>query len=334
MVKDSFKLDSRFTTLIGIFSLIGVLTGIVYTIYQTLLIGNVTDPFFIGLLSANNFIIWRGASYFRESLVKELNDKADSSNVKDFSKIINYSKSITNIWKGIIFGLVFGTIFLMAPFLYKIIWPDYFHLKIVLALFLFFSNISCGLGLFMLWNIINLMRKMAENIQITIWKYSPLAHLIMDLGRKMALSVAIISLFAILSIHFSQFKGHVISTIAFSAWSLLISSATYVLPLVPLSRKRRKHKNSVLFYLSSKLDNRYQQIKSVLDSTGKDINDEVSDFFKLLELRKQIIKMRVFPPDGSQPVQTAAWVGFLTFMPSIIEATVKILDFISKYLSH
>ena len=56
-----------YTIVLGASAAIASLAGLLYSISQSFSFGSVVDPFFVGLLIANNFIIWRGRQVLQRS---------------------------------------------------------------------------------------------------------------------------------------------------------------------------------------------------------------------------------------------------------------------------
>lgn len=294
-----------------------IAVGIIYVIYQWNSQSDVQDQFFVGLLMANTYAIYRFTLFLRrhlaDSAVFYANALIDSP--LGFSED-RFLREIFNLRIALLSGLVFGAIFLFATLLISP-WDTIYQLNILLGLFLMVANVLTGMALYGLFVYFRYSLLFGSNIEVDLWdRSSPAISTLVDTNRYIILAVAFIGCVGMTSIIFSTFTLDFF-TIAFLIFSVLIMLLAYVIPLIPITAQIRRKKRQSVNKICRLIENEH----ALLIETGMDpkLVLDVSRFESLISLYKSTKSVRTFPPVGEESINTAVSITLLTMFPSLIK---------------
>ena len=227
---------------------------------------------------------------------------------------------------GLAVGIAFGVLYAPAPFITEGVWESAPEMRLYLSAFLVLSNIVTGMALNALFWFVRLSTQLGDHANVRLWSSDcAIAEFIMTNGRQVAIAVAVVSVFAVTSVLFSLFRSDVVPTIAFGVWSLLVSFSAYVLPLIPLTRQLARIKDQESSRLSKLVEKEYKELLVQAENGELESEDKAAAFVIVSDILERVRGIRVFPPVGARPVETAFWVGFLTFLPTVIDWVVGLM---------
>ena len=133
-----------YTIVLGASAAIASLAGLLYSISQSFSFGSVVDPFFVGLLIANNFIIWRAVKYFSDRLIDEGTNAAIPGEPRGI--VETATRRMNHTGYGLAVGIAFGVLYAPAPFITEGVWESAPEMRLYLSAFLVLSNHRDGNG--------------------------------------------------------------------------------------------------------------------------------------------------------------------------------------------
>ena len=300
-----------------VFVAITVVVGCAYAVAQWLKYEDIEDALFIGLLSANTFLIYK--------LVKQLRVQAENAaahyeeELGDPHLLFTAEKFGRQVfgWHPAFFvGLVFGLIFFCtANFLAP--WGDERSLNLFLSTFLLSANIVTGMAISSLAFYLRLSFLIGSNVKIDLWdRDRPSISAIVSTNRNILIVTALVSCIGITSILFSKFTFS-IPVMTFSAFSILVILLTYLVPLIPLTAQIREKKAENINHIARLIEEEYRILHG--SGSGDRIQLDISRFDSLKALYGSVESVREFPPVGGFSKNTAVSVAILTLMPTIID---------------
>lgn len=297
---------------------VSLVVGTIYVVVQWIRRSDVADPLFVGILMANDFLIFSILKFFTVSLRahgREL--EAGLDRYSDHLSVSTMLDAMFAVTRGGIVAVLFGSIFFLGVLLLQIAWEADSALRLLLATFLFTSNFVTGLGIFSLVKFFRIALRLRGHVRVELFDRScPVTQFLMWASRRVVQATAFISCLAMLSLLFSVFKLD-FSTVLFSIWTVTLLSVAYLVPLIPISNRLAILKGNELRRLGLLIQEQYALLMA--QSSNPSATVEMERFEVLDTLNKKISKIRVFPPVGSKSVETALFVTFLTLLPSLIE---------------
>lgn len=297
--------------------------GIAYVIYQNLLYARVDDPFFVGILIANTYAIYRFADHLKKRL--ERNWPANEKALYRAGKRRTKEEMISDVFnrrRSLILGVPFGGFFFVAV-LYLKPWCNEplscvdSHANELLALFLFLVNIIAGMALYSLYVYFRYTLKAGYRIKVDLWDRSANAvEALANTSQRVVLATAFVAFAGMLSLIDSKFNPDY-PIVVFSIFSVSIILLSYIVPLIPITNRLRKKKRRNL----NKINKLIQQEYNALIDPGGDprSNLDTKRFDALVSVRQSVKKIRAFPPVGEESISTAIQVTVLTMLPSLID---------------
>lgn len=288
---------------IWITSVLSFLTAAIYLANQSLIVGELEDEIFVGVLLINSVVTGTFGGHLHSQSVRlfkllPLEDHKLSVPSRIFG-------SFQNILFGFGFAIVIsGCVFLLSP------WEEQ-SLNLLLSLFIFSVNVQVGMGagaLTMFWT---LSRRSVQLMDIRILNLTrPDIIQFLNAISLTVLLVGFLSSAAVLSLLFSKFDMS-FAVVAFSFFSLTMVISSYFVPLSPLIQKIKATKSQELNQIEKRIDHGYRL------SLKK--SEQVEEIDMLLTFRNEIRKVRTLPPNGQFSVFTAASVTFLSFFPTLVD---------------
>ena len=315
----------RYFRLVGRISVgASILIGLLYVIGQWLVTGEVQDPIFVGILMANGFALHTLLLYFinhftssAEAISNSLSDKDVSFEAGEFiGDLFNRRRSVTT-------GLIFGTLFLAAVMTILQVWEDNRSLRTLLGLFLFSTNFITGMAVYSLFIYYRKSLELGDLADIDLWDRScSIFKFLVDTNSYLVLSVGYICFAATISLVFSVFE-FTFSLTFFSIWSLVVLVTTFIVPLIPVSKRIRDLKVEHTEKLAVQRQIAYDRVSDSLISGG-DLDTSKLDAIRTLQ--NEIKSVRVFPPVGAKSVETAIVVTILTVLPSLVDFVLNLIE--------
>lgn len=312
---------TRWRTLSWICGASSLTAGILYIAAQFRLLGHMEDPFFVAIILFNTSIAIGFGFYFERKLTRMLT----AFNETDPAEVIPPDQAITNIFDhpyAIPAALLFtaaiaGWVHLLAP------WGDHTlddgiasRLNAYLTLFLFCANFIIGCGLYCITRFWLLSAQRIKRVELNILVPTrPDLALFREIIRDLVILIAVIATLAVLSLPLSQIKVGV-TTVLFSLSALAIVIASYLIPMLPMTKKFQQTKNRELHRVERRINAIYQDMIAKDDPTTQKAQLEA-----YAALRDQLKAVKTLPPGGEFSIVTSATVTFMTFLPSIIEWT-------------
>ena len=109
----------------------------------------------------------------------------------------------------------------------------------------------------------------------------------------------------------------------FSIWSLVVLVTTFIVPLIPVSKRIRDLKVKHTEKLAVQRQIAYDRVSDSLISGG-DLDTSKLDAIRTLQ--NEIKSVRVFPPVGAKSVETAIVVTILTVLPSLVDFVLNLIE--------
>lgn len=299
-----------------VFVTFSIISGLTYILMQWNLVQDVEDPFFVGILMANTYAIYKFTAFLKKHLI--LASKSYESNIEyetgghfDTSKFLN---DVFNPLRAFLFGFSFGLCFFLYSYFISA-WEQEKLLDVYLGVFMLCSNVVTGMGLYSLFVYFKYSIRIGECVDIDLWDRSNAAVMaLVDTNRYVVMATAFVACIGTISIIFSKFKVDY-STIFFSAGSICIIFLAYVVPLIPITTKLREKKKKNLADIGEMIQSEYNDIMCNKNRAEIHLNQlEV-----LKQLHDMVKSVRAFPPIGEQSINTAISVTLLTLLPPLID---------------
>lgn len=315
----------RYSLLVGAIALIAGVVGIGYVVHQVFTPPyDVKDPFFVGFLMANSLIMWTVVKYFLSRMINYYEDvHADTAREAECQVLKTQYKLIRKPMRGLFIGICYALPYIFFVFFLAGLDSEPLPTKIFLAAFLGLSNVVTGMSLYLLYYFIKVCVCISPYISVKLWdKACKGSVFVTENSRRLAVIVAVISVFAVSSILVSRFDSLNTSTAIFSFWSLFVAFAAYAFPMLPLSRRLARMKKRTLLELEDDMQHEFDSVRRRIRSREKNIDSERIELIH--GLISKVHKIRVFPPVGAKPIETAMLVTVLTFLPLIVETLLTV----------
>lgn len=284
----------------------------------------VADPLFIAIILFNAGLAIGFGFYFE----RKLNTMLTAFNETDPTERIEPESAIDTIFHhpfavpaAMLFsGSIAAWVFLLFP------WNPHSGifqaqpLNVLLALFLFCSNIIVGYGLYCVGRFWLLAWHRIQRMELNVLLPTrPDLAMYRDIIRDLVILIATIATLAVISLPLSQIDPG-ITTVLFSLIALGVVVASYLLPMLPLTRKFHLAKNAELHRVEQRINTLYEgMLKSDDPTTNK------AQMEGYTALRDQIKAVKTLPPGGEFSIFTSIAVSFMTFLPSIIDWATKLV---------
>ncbi|MDW3211796.1 MAG: hypothetical protein R8N23_18145 [Reichenbachiella sp.] len=315
--------SNQFRILGHVCTIMSVLTGTVYSIHQWLQLGSIKDPFFVGMIMANTLIIGQFLNY----TIKFFDVEIENGNLKDHKTLLkNSRKDIFHLFPSILTGIGIALIFFFCTYLWADIWMEHSAIKFSHCTFLFASNLMTGIAIYCYVIYLKLSFKLSANVTIGLYDRScPLALFLIRLNKFLTLAASLTCTIALLSLTNSVYQVNSV-LYSFIGWIALVVISVFVIPLTGISRKVREIKTKNLQRLSKMIEEKYEEL--LLKISRNEKFDDVGDALKeLSKTYKDVHRIKVFPPIASaKSYQTAIFALFVTLIPAILDALLKILN--------
>jgi hypothetical protein len=321
-----YQIDNWFLSrksFIWIYSILLILTGLIYILVEFSRINTIKDSLFIGLLFGGSFILLFGIKWIQtlcKEKISEFYENLDDSKkhtVNDFEKLTKkIFKNPLTIIAGVIYGLSVGSV----PFLLKI-WSEHFELNILLSLFLFIVNFLTGTALFSLVMLFFFLYKTSNHLVIGLYdRYNPASNFITDLSKRASIVASFYIAFSITSIYFSELPINKL-TIGYSIFAGIIIIIAYLLPMIPIRNKIQLLKREAVVEISGHIQ---KELENLLKNARleKDINIERYD--SLIELRTKLSDLQS-SPIGMKAIWNSIYIILITLLPVIIQVVLEII---------
>ena len=301
-----------------------IVTGIAYIVLQWRGHDEIDDPWFVGIIMANTFAIYRFAMLLKDHLVQSAQHYV--APLKDSSIGFSEDKFTSDIFNtnnSLLCGIPFGSAFLVATLLASPwggdseihVWP--YDLNICLGVFLTVANIITGMALYSLAIYFRYALVLGRNIEVDLWdRSSPAMSALVTTNRYVVLGTAFVACAGMVSILLSKFEIDYLIGI-FSIFSITVILLAYVVPLIPITAQIRQKKKQSMDEVGRLIQKEYEKLLDLGREERSAI--DISRFESLATVYKSTKSIRTFPPVGEQSVNTAISVTFLTMLPSLIE---------------
>tara|TARA_R110002049_G_C9107699_1_gene557464 strand:+ start:437 stop:1447 length:1011 start_codon:yes stop_codon:yes gene_type:complete len=297
-----------------------IATGLTYLGLQLLLLEDIKDPFFIGLLIAGTYAIYRFGKFLRWYVYKRETHFLPLL-LDDYPVLGSHglAEAIFHRLHSVVFGVLFGGVFLLATLL---ITPwEVYYLNISLGAFLLMANIITGMAIFSILRFFSFAQIISLNAKVSLWDRSDPAVLgLLETSRYLVLATSFAACSGTLSAIFSVFEINV-AIYVFAGFSLIIVALTYTIPLYPLMVRIGQIKKENLCEVEKKIQKEYDF--AIESETTADTDVNLADFYKLLELRSSILAVRTTAIAGKYSIETAVPVILLTLLPLFVDHVLK-----------
>lgn len=299
---------------IKVYSLITLLIGLIYIVYQYFINTEIVDEFFIGLLLGGTLVLLIGIKWIEgylrvtsKGFIEKLKGYSENELVKLYTSVFeNNFLILVSILYG---GLVAGAVFFFD------IWCSNIVLQFLLAGFLFVINFLTGGSLFCLYKIFVLLYKTSKKIPVEVYDRTSISiKYVTELSKRASIVAAIYVSFSMASIHFSLFpiNALVISYSVFAGATILLA---YIIPMIPIRNNLQRKKQDLRNEISRLLQHEFDGI--IKDARSQEII-QTDKYNSLLELRKKVSSIPTLPV-GIKTIFNGVSVFLITLLPALVQ---------------
>ena len=189
------------------------------------------------------------------------------------------------------------------------------------CLFLFCANLVIGMALCAIvtfW--VKYLREL-PHIEFRILNLSrPELVTLIRVNSLIVIGTAIIVSLSLVGIVISSLEKE-LAVGAFSVFTLIVLVGTYAVPIIPLSERLRALKAAELSRLERLIESHVHGITgAVREGEEAQMRPDIDEVLKARDLVKSVSTM---PPNGEFSVSAAAIVAFLSFLPTLVDLTMK-----------
>lgn len=303
------------------YSLILIITGIVYIFLEFSINDKVDDSLFIGLLFGASFILLFGIKWIKSFFIIRLKEFVDSLNIRENLFFENFNIKLFKIFNNpitFLVGLLYGIAVAVLVFNLDI-WHGEITLNILLSVFLFIVNFLTGSVIYALINLFAFLYKSSSNINIGIYdRYNKGANFITDLSKRTTIIASFYVAFSITSIYFSNLPINtlIISYSIFAGGVILIA---YIIPMIPIRNKILVKKNKAIHGLSAEIQNEFDQL--IINSNLKKEID-ISRYNSLIEIRSKVSSLNTLPI-GAKTFLNSLSILIVTLIPIAVQVILE-----------
>jgi hypothetical protein len=302
-----------------------IISSIIYSFIQLLLNKTISDTLFISLtLGESLFVLYAG---YKILLFIVRNEEIFNSSNKSFADSALSTREYTNLIK------IFNNFKILLPviFLWAIVmglmpvfqkyWKESMILNILYGAFLFFTNIITSYFLLVLLQYFRLSGRLWNLVQVELWKKdNTSARFIFSLTKIIVLVAAVYMTSSLTAWVTSPKVPFGPEIIVFIIFSILLLTGSIILPSIPFTRKKSALKRKALADIDCKIQDEYQKLTDILQSTGKEVN--FNKMNSLLEIRHRIEAINVFP-FRLETLTASLSIIIISFLPVFLEYIFK-----------
>ncbi|WP_299673637.1 hypothetical protein [uncultured Roseobacter sp.] len=203
-------------------------------------------------------------------------------------------------------------------------WRETPDLTIWLCVFVFVNNLIVGtviVGIGRFWQ--SVLREMSTlDLRILNLNRAPMITLL-RINSQIVMATALVACLSILAVVLSDYAVDPI-ILVFSVSALAMVVATYAVPVLPLSNLLAVKKAQELDRIERMIDAHIRHLGNQTPREDLEVDiDKLPSLGDLVNARDLLLKVRTLPPGGQISVSAAAIVTFLSFMPSLIDYTMR-----------
>ncbi len=280
-----------------------------------------SETIFVAIIVGNSVAIYCYLRYFRKKFSNRFEKLEDCISDSEKFKAEKWMKTLFHPILSTLFGIGFGVLFLLV--LLMDVWKNCVHLRNMLGLFLFLSNVITGIAVYAVLHFVGLCRDLGNDknqyLKSTIWDRScPVTDFILWFNRRIVLAIAFISFLAMSSLLFSQISNDAAIT-GFTIWTLFILGFTFVYTVYPVRRHLNalRHKESLM--LGQLIQDEYQNMKHNMLKGPEDMRR----FDDLRALKKQVDTVRIPPWEGAKATKNLLFSIILTLLPFLAQLLIE-----------
>lgn len=298
--------------------LLSALAAAIYAAIEVTQIGRLRDAALIVLVTTNTLFIYRFGIHIAPRLGRLFAEFPVAG--RDPQGAVNHllGDKKTVVPACIYSGFIAFSVWQIDP------WRDDAVLGLWLCLFLFMNNLIVGtviISIARFWQLV--LRELGTlDLRILNLHRAPMIDLL-RINSQIVMATALVTCLSILSLVLSDYAIDPI-ILVFSISALAMVVATYAVPVLPLANLLAAKKAEELDRLERMIDARIRHLANEppRDDLGREI-DQLPSLDDLVEARNLVMKVRTLPPGGQISVSAAAIVTFLSFMPTLIDYTMR-----------
>lgn len=268
--------------------------------------GSLHNAGLVALLVVNSLIVIACFKHLSLSLPAMPDDMFGGARQQYFLSVFSPLKSALT---GVAWGLLFG----VTVYAGNLIPQQELNERIFFALFLGAHNILIGMAVYALcMHLYWCFTVLGENVSVSLWdRSSEDAVAYFKVNRSITFTVAGISALALIGVYsFSDICTACSPIFLFTGICLVITAFTYLVPLLPLSRRLRHLKDQELHVIGKQLDCMYKEVVQ-LD------RDTLEACETLRKLSKRVEGAPTFPPVQGRAYETMVISTVLTQLPNL-----------------
>lgn len=289
-----------------------------YAAIEVSRIGTLKDAALIILVTANTLFIYRFVIHIAPRIAEMLKDFPVAS--RDPQAAVNHMLGDrATILPALAYAAFIAfSVWQIDP------WRETPDLTIWLCVFLFVNNLIVGtviVGIARFWQVV--LREMATlDLRVLNLNRAPMITLL-RINSQIVMATALVACLAILGLVLSDYAIDPIILI-FSLSALAMVVATYAVPVLPLSNLLAAKKAEELDQIERLIDAHVRHLGNQPQRGDLEVDiDALPSLGDLVNARDLLLKVRTLPPGGQISVSAAAIVTFLSFMPSLIDYTMR-----------
>lgn len=302
------------------YTLLLLISGIIYIIVQWLNTEEIVDSVFISMLVGATVLLLFGLKYSSIYLQNKGKDfYSFIISTDDPEKVLkdhqSFFRSTINTSRMTVSGIVYGIIVGSSPFLLNL-WGNIPQNRIYLSIFLFLVNYITGLAFYSLIMFYLHSFRLGEKIKIDLWRVdNPSTRFLLGATRRISLLSSLYVSLCLSSILFSLFPITEL-IIAYSIFACLILLSSLIIPSYPVMDKLKKAKQKNLEEIDIKINDLFYGMIDKVNSGSNDIDWKQLEI--LFQLRDRIESVTVLP-FKSKTVSAAVSIVLISIVPVIVQ---------------
>ncbi len=200
-------------------------------------------------------------------------------------------------------------------------WGGQEPFRTTLSAFLFAGNLLPGMGIaaiLLYW--LRVVRALPTlDFRVLNLNRPPLLPFLI-VNSRVVMVTATISCSAVIGLLFSKFEPENLSVVVFSIFALAMAALAYLVPIVPVSNMLRACQSAELDRIERLIEAHVRRLAGEpprADGPGAD--EKLPPLDELVKARDLVAAVRTLPPGGQISVSAAAFVTFLSFLPTLLD---------------
>lgn len=297
-----------------VYSLVVLLLGMTYIVYQYEVQNEILDAPFIGLLLGGTLALLIGVKWiqtylrdFSHEFVSTLEGISDS----DLSKL--YSSTFAN--KYILLFSVGYALLVASSVIIMGIWSEDSILQTLIISFLFVINFLTGAALFSLFRLFVLLYRTSKKAVVKVYDRTNITvRYVTELSKRASIICALYVAFSMSSLHFSLYPINAL-VISYSIFAATMIVLAYLIPMIPIRNSLQKKKQDLKNEISQLLQHEFESLVNEAKNQNQIGTDKYNS---LLELRSKISSVPTLPV-GMKTIFNGFSVFVITLLPIIVQ---------------